>query len=126
MMTTDEFNMDATLRILDTASGLYPAGSQEEEAVQLAAIALLYIRHIKKLDDFFKYRHEFSEPSPSVRVAQVFETQEDADRWLKSGKASDGELVLIAGQGFQVILLPAGARFLRTPLPDELGPPGTK
>jgi hypothetical protein len=123
MTTPKDFNMDVTLRLLDAASGNYPAGSKEEAAVQLAAIALLYIRHTGKLDDFFQYHREFSDPSFKVRIAQTFATQEDADRWLASGKASDGELVKIAGQGFQVIRLPAGLRFLRTPLPDELGPP---
>jgi hypothetical protein len=34
-----------------------------------------------------------------------------------------GELVSIAGQGFQVIQLPKGLKFLQTPLPKELGPP---
>ncbi|MBZ4418819.1 hypothetical protein K8638_20315 [Myxococcus sp. RHST-1-4] len=112
--------------MLDAASGNYPPGSKEETAIQLSAIALLYIRHIKKLDDFFKYQQEFSEASPEVRVAQTFATREDADRWLASGNASDGDLVRIAGQGFQVLRLPTGVRFLRTPLPAELGPAGSK
>jgi hypothetical protein len=126
MVTPEDFDMDATLRILDAASGNYPPGSKEEATVQLAAIALLYIRHIKKLEEFFQYHQEFSDPSFRVRVSQSFSTRAEADEWLASGKAADGEWVSIAGQGFQVIQLPAGLRFLRTPLPEELGPPGTK
>lgn len=126
MATTEDFDMDATLRILDAASGNYPRDSKEEAAIQLAAVALLYIRHIKKLDDFFEYHQEFLDPSFKVRISQTFTTQEEADTWLASGNASDGELVRIAGLGFQVIQLPAGLRFLRTPLPEELGSPNTK
>ncbi|RKH13549.1 hypothetical protein D7V97_05335 [Corallococcus sp. CA053C] len=118
--------MDSALRILDAASKNYPPGSKEESTVQLAAIALLYLRRIKKLEDFLKYHEEYSDPSSSVPVARTFSTQAEADAWLAGGTASDGELVRIADQGFQVIHLPGGLRFLRTPLPEELGPPGSK
>jgi hypothetical protein len=121
-----EFDIDSILRTLDAASKNHPPGSKEESTIQLAAISLLYIRRIKKLDDFLKYYHEFSDPAFSVPVAQAFTTQEEADKWLVSGQASDGDLVRIAGQGFQVIQLPSGTRFLRTPLPEELGPPGSE
>jgi hypothetical protein len=54
----------------------------------------------------------------------VFATQEQADVWLASERATVGELVSIDGKGFQVIQLPnKGLKFLRTPLPEELGPP---
>ena len=126
MINTEDFDIDSTLRILDATSKNYPPGSKEESTIQLAAIALLYIRRIKKLDDFFEYYHEFSDPAFSVPIAQNFSTQEEADKWLGSGTASDGDLVRIAGHGFQVIQLPSGMKFLRTPLPEELGPPGSK
>ncbi|MFY2556517.1 hypothetical protein ACN469_02640 [Corallococcus terminator] len=126
MPSSKDFDMTATLRILDEASGRYPTGSKEDEAIQLAAVALLYIQHTHKLDAFFQYHHEFSDPSPSVKVSRDFSTQAEADAWLAAGDSSHRELVRIAGQGFQVVLLPTGRRFLRTPLPEELGPPGTK
>ncbi|MCY1035018.1 hypothetical protein OV207_26460 [Corallococcus sp. BB11-1] len=126
MTNSKDFEMDAVLRILDAASKSYPPGSKEEAAVQLAAVSLLYIRRIKKLEEFLAYHQEFSEPASVVSVAQDFTTQEEADGWLSSGKAVDGSLVRIAGQGFQVIQLPNGLKFLRTPLPEELGPPGAK
>jgi hypothetical protein len=123
-MTTDnDFEMDSTLRILDAASKNYPAGSKEEATVQLAAISLLYLRKIQKLEDFLEYYREFSDPSFSVPIAQTFTTQDEADAWLRGGSANDGDLVRIAGQGFQVVRLPRGLKFLRTPLPEELGPP---
>jgi hypothetical protein len=115
--------MDDALRTLDAASKMYPAGSREEATLQLAAISLLYVRRLRKLDDFLKYYQEFFDPSFKVEVSHAFETQQEADAWLSSGKAADGELVSIAGRGFQVIKLPKGLKFLRTPLPEELGPP---
>ncbi|KFE70185.1 hypothetical protein [Hyalangium minutum] len=123
MSQIKDFEMDRVLRVLDEVSKNYPEGSQEEGSIQLAAISLLYVRRIKKLDDFLKYYREFFDPSFQVTVSRVFSTRQEADEWLATGTASDGELVKISGQGFQVIRLPKGLSFLRTPLPEELGPP---
>ena len=120
------FEMDEALRTLDAASKRYQESSKEEATIQLAAISLLYIRRVRKLDDFLKYYQEFFDPAFEVKVSHTFATQKDADAWLSSGKATDGELISIAGQGFQVIQLPRGLSFLRTPLPEELGPPGSE
>ena len=123
MARIKEFEMDTALRILDAASKTYQAGSKEEATIQLAAISLLYVRRIRKLDDFLEYYQEFFDPDFRVKFSHAFATQKEADEWLSSGKATDGELVSIGGQGFQVIQLPKGLSFLRTPLPEELGPP---
>lgn len=126
MAQIKDFEMDDALRTLDAASKMYQADSKEEATIQLAAIALLYVRRIRKLDDFLKYYQEFFDPAFKVTVSHAFATQKEADAWLSSGKATDGELVSIGGQGFQVIQLPRGLSFLRTPLPEELGPPVSK
>ncbi|MFB1479978.1 hypothetical protein [Corallococcus sp. RDP092CA] len=118
--------MESTLRILDTVSKSYPPGSREEAAVQLAAVALLYLRRLKKLDGFLEYHREFSDLSAHVPVVKEFATQTEADAWLARGEAVDGALVKIDGRGFQVIQVPKGLKFLRTPLPEELGPPTSK
>ncbi|HZH13282.1 MAG TPA: hypothetical protein VE057_02865 [Archangium sp.] len=118
--------MDDALRILDAASKKYEGGSKEEATIQLAAISLLYVRRIKRLDDFLKYYQEFFDPAFKVKVSHAFATQKEADDWLSSGKATDGELVSIGGQGFQVIQSTRGLSFLRTPLPEELGPPASE
>ncbi len=118
-----DFDLDDALRTLDAASKKYPAGSKEEATIQLAAISMLYVLRTGKLRDFRKYYQEFFDPSHKVKVSHEFKTREEADEWLSSGQATDGELVSIAGQGFQVIQLPKGLKFLRTPLPEELGPP---
>lgn len=118
-----DFELDAVLATLEAVSKTCPVDSKEEGAVQLAAISLLYVRHIRKLDEFRKYYQEFFDPSFQAKVSRAFPTREEAEAWLASGEATDGELVRIAGQGFQVIHLPKGLKFLRTPLPEELGPP---
>ncbi|WP_228556865.1 hypothetical protein [Myxococcus sp. AB025B] len=123
MTTPKNFDMETTLRLLDEAGGHYEPGSKEDEAIQLAGIALLYLRHTHQMDAFFQYRAEFSDPTSEVRVSQDFATRALADEWLASGAGTHGELVRIEGQGFQVVALPTEKRFLRTPLPEELGPP---
>jgi hypothetical protein len=115
-----DFDMDDILRTIDSVSQTFPTGSKEEGALQLAAISLLYVQRVGKLDDFRRYYQEFFDPSFKVKVSHDFATQEEADEWLASGKGSHGEFVRIAGQGFQVVQLPKGSRFLRVPLPDEL------
>lgn len=115
-----DFDMDDLLRTIDSVSQTFPTGSKEEGALQLAAISLLYVQRVGKLDDFRRYYQEFFDPSFKVKVSHDFATQEEADEWLASGKGSHGELVRIAGLGFQVVQLPKGSRFLRVPLPEEL------
>jgi hypothetical protein len=121
-----DFDLDDTLRTLDSASKNFQEGSKEEKTIQLAAISLLYVLRIGKLKDFRKYYKDIHDPSYQVKVSHSFSTQEEADGWLSSGHATDGELVSIAGQGFQVIQLQKGLRFLRSPLPEELGPPNAE
>ncbi|HYO51742.1 MAG TPA: hypothetical protein VEU50_03005 [Archangium sp.] len=101
----------------------YQEGSPEDEAIRVAAVALFYVREIQKLDDYREFFRSFYTPAIDyIVISQTFSTREEADEWLASGKASEGELVRVAGQGFQVI--PArkgkGLIFLRTPLPEEL------
>ena len=117
------FDVDSVLRILETVNEKYQEGSPEDEALRIAAVTLLYVRDIQKLDEYREYFRKFYIPAiESVVVSQTFATREEADTWLTSGKASAEELVRIAGQGFRVI--PArkgkGLMFLRTPLPEEM------
>ena len=123
MTIIPDFDLDNTLRTLDSASKKFQEGSKEEKTIQLAAISLLYVLHIGKVKDFKKYYQDIRDPSYQIKVSHSFSTQEEADGWLSSGNATDGERVRIAGLGFQVIQLPKGLRFLRAPLPEELGDP---
>jgi len=78
------------------------------------------------LDEYRQFFRNFYTPAvDAVIVSQTFTTRQEADEWLASGAARDGDLVRIAGQGFRVIpeRKGAGLRFLRTPLPEEMKMP---
>lgn len=126
MKPESDLDVDAILAVLGTVSEKYPAGSIEDEALRVAAVSLLYVRDTQKLEEYREYLRKFSTPAKdAIIVSQAFATREEADAWLASGKASDGELVSIAGQGFRVIpeRKGPGLRFLRTPLPEEMQTP---
>ncbi len=121
------FDVDSVLERLGTVNEKYQDGSPEDEALRIAAVALLYVRDTQKLDDYREYFRRFFIPATeSVVVSQSFATRNDADAWLASGTALEGALVRIAGQGFRVIpeRKGKGLRFLRTPLPEEMETPG--
>ncbi|WP_414639135.1 hypothetical protein [Archangium sp.] len=123
MKYNHNFDVDSVLDVLRAVNENYQEGSPEDEAIRVAAVALFYVREIQKLDDYREFFRSFYTPAIDyIVISQTFSTREEADEWLASGKASEGELVRVAGQGFQVI--PArkgkGLIFLRTPLPEEL------
>ncbi|HYO72425.1 MAG TPA: hypothetical protein VEU33_40780 [Archangium sp.] len=123
MSYNSDFDVDSVLQVLGTVNEKYQEGSPEDEALRLAAVALLYVRDIQKLDEYREYFRKFYIPAiESVVVSQTFVTREEADTWLTSGKAREEELVQIAGQGFRVIAARKGTglMFLRTPLPEEM------
>ncbi|MFL5354706.1 hypothetical protein [Archangium sp.] len=123
MTYNHNFDVDSVLDVLRTVNEKYPEGSPEDEALRVAAVALFYVRDTKKLEEYREFFRSFYTPAiDDIVVAQTFATREEADAWLASGTARDGELVRIAGEGFQVIPERKGTgwRFLRTPLPEEL------
>ncbi len=123
MTYNHDFDTDSVFEILRTINEKYPEGSPEDEALRIAAVALFYVREIQKLDDYREFFRSFYTPAIDyIVVAQTFATREEADIWLAGGTARDGDLVRIAGQGFQVMpqRKGTGLRFIRTPLPEEL------
>ncbi|HZH76335.1 MAG TPA: hypothetical protein VEY88_09890 [Archangium sp.] len=132
MKYNPHFDVDAVLDILRTVNEKYPEGSPEDEAIRVAAVALFYVRERQKLEDYREFFRSFYTPAIDyIVVAQTFATREEADAWLASGQATEGERVRIAGEGFRVIpeRKGSGLRFLRTPLPEELMrkyPPGSE
>jgi len=118
-MTYDSnFDVGSVMKMVGTVAAKYPEGSPEEEALRIVSVALLYVRDIQKLEDYRDYFREFVTGKPLI-VSQAFATREEADEWLASGKATDGELITIAGQGFSVLQGAKGWRLLRMRLPDE-------
>lgn len=121
------FDVDAALRTVEGISKNYGEGTPEEEALRATAAALLFVREIKRLDDYREFYRKITTPAvEGIKPAYTFSTREEAEEWLKGGTARDGQLVKIAGQGFQTVIKPDRAWFLRTPLPEELGPQGPK
>jgi hypothetical protein len=123
MKYNPNFDVDSILDILRTVNEKYQEGTPEDEALRVAAVALFYVREIQKLDDYRKFFRSFYTPAIDyIIVTQTFATRKEADEWLATDKASEGERVRIAGEGFRVIpeRNGKGLRFLRTPLPEEL------
>lgn len=123
MIYNPNFDVDSVFDILRTVNEKYPEGSPEDEALRIAAVALFYVRETQKLEDYREFFRSFYTPAIDyIVVAQTFATRVEADGWLASGKAREGDLVRIAGQGFQVMpeLKGPGLRLIRTPLPEEL------
>jgi hypothetical protein len=115
-----DFDLDDIVATLTSISEHHAENSKERGAIELAQIALLYARHIRKLDDFARYYDEFFDPSFKVKIAHEFATREEADAWLASGEATEATHVKIAGKGFQVARLPGRLTFIHAPLPAEL------
>jgi hypothetical protein len=114
-----DFDTDAILSALNAISQKHPEGSPERDVIELAQIALVYPRHIRKEEDFRRFYKEFFDPSFKLKVSHEFATREEADKWLASGKAEDAERVKIAGKGFMVVRLPGRFTFMSAPLEDE-------
>jgi hypothetical protein len=117
------FDVDAALHTLDSLSHRLQDGSSEEASLRAAAAALAFVREIGRLDDYREFFRQLTTPAiEAMKACYAFATREAAEEWLKEASVSDGVLVSIAGEGFQVVNRPQGARFLRNPLPHELEP----
>jgi hypothetical protein len=104
MIYNHDFDVDSVFERLRTINEKYPEGSPEDEALRIAAVALFYVRETQKLGDYREFFRSFYTPAINyIVVAQAFATREEADVWLGSGAAKEGDLVQIAGQGFQVM-----------------------
>lgn len=125
MTYNSDFDVESVMKTLGIVSDKYPKGSPEDEALRIAAVALLYVQDIDKLDDYRNYFRDFVTGKPLI-VSHAFATREEADAALASGVVEDGALITIAGQGFTVVRGVKGWRFLRTRLPDEQEPPAAK
>jgi hypothetical protein len=120
------FDVDAVLRTMEGMSKRHPEGTAEDEAFRVCAAALLFVRDdLHKLEEFREFFRKITTPAvEGIKVAHTFASREEADAWLASGTATDGQLVRVAGQGFTVIDLgPKGLKLVRVPLPEELPPP---
>ncbi|HEX8823704.1 MAG TPA: hypothetical protein VF794_27530 [Archangium sp.] len=125
MKYNKNFDADAVLRAMEALSKHHLEGTPEDEALRVCAAALLFVRDdLQKLEQFREFFRKITTPAiEGIKVAHTFASREEADEWLKSGAALDGQLVRVAGQGFTVIDHgPKGLKLVRIPLPEELPP----
>lgn len=117
-----DFDVDEILGELRAIFDKYPEGSRERDVIELAQVAMMFPRHIRKDDEFLEYYKHIFDPSFELKASHEFATREQADEWLASGKAKDAERVKIAGKGFMVVELSKSKRlvFMYAPLPGEL------
>lgn len=122
MKYNQNFRLEAVLDALRRINEKYGDASEEDEALRIAAVALIYLQDSGRLDEYREFFRSFYTPAiEDVVVAETFETRQAAEEWLASGRGQDGDLLRIAGQGFQVIRTGGGPQtLLRTPLPEEL------
>ncbi|WP_237726468.1 hypothetical protein [Corallococcus coralloides] len=122
MKYNQDFQVESVLDVLRRINEKYEEGSDEDEALRIAAVALLYLQDSGRMDEYREFFRSFYTPAiEDVVVAGTFETRQAAEAWLASGKGHDGDLLRIAGQGFQVIRTGGSQQtLLRTPLPEEL------
>lgn len=125
MTYNSNFDVDAVMKTVGTVGTKYPEGSPEDEALRIVSVALLYLRDTQKLDEYREYFRRFFTYKP-VTIVRTFSTREEADAWLASGRAKDGDLVKVAGQAFIVIHALERLRLVPTRLPEELEPLGSK
>ncbi|WPB76289.1 hypothetical protein KYC5002_45800 [Archangium violaceum] len=119
------FDADAVLRTVEVLSRQHAEGTPEDAALRVCAAALLYVRDdLKKLEEFREFFRKITTPArEGIQIAHTFATRAEAEEWLASGAAKDGQLLRVAGQGFTVIDHgPKGLKLVRIPLPEELPP----
>lgn len=125
MKYNPNFDVDTLLRTVESVSKQHPEGSPEDEALRVCAAALLFVRdEAHKLDEFREFFRKLTTPAvEGIKIAHTFATREEAENWLASGAAKDGELLRVGGMGFTVVDRgPKGRKLVRIPLPEELPP----
>jgi len=125
MKYNKNFDADAVLRTMEAMSKHHAESTPEDEALRVCAAGLLFIRDdLKKLGEFREFFRKITTSAiDGVQIAHTFASREEADAWLASGNAKDGQLVRVAGQGFTVVDHgPKGLKLVRIPLPEELPP----
>ncbi|WP_375756504.1 hypothetical protein [Corallococcus exercitus] len=121
MSKEPEIDVEDVLAVLNAETQRHEKGSREWKALQLAAICLVYVRHMNKLDDFTTYYREILDPNFKIKVERDFATRDEAEAWLKTGEALHRMQIRIDGKGFLVVQLPGRLTLMNNPLPEELG-----
>ncbi len=94
----EDFDFDATLRLLAASTG--KVSPEEQEALKLAARALHFLYAENRLHEFRRYLREADLPAGDVlRVEHEFPDMAQASKWVAAQPpSSHGTLVKIAGR----------------------------
>jgi hypothetical protein len=124
MTDKKDYDLGATLTALDAARKHFPEDSPEAQAIRFAFGMVIFINHKRTvLREFLEWNAMAHLPASKLpfNPHATFATQEEADAWRASGKARDGDRIIIAGKGHEVVDMPPyGLKFAWAPLPEEL------
>jgi hypothetical protein len=124
MTATSDYDFGATLTALEAARKQFPEDSAEARAIKLAFGLVIFINNKRTvLREFLEWNAMAHLPASKLpfKAHATFATQEEADAWRASGKARDGDRIIIGGKGYEMVDVPPyGLRFAWAPLPEEL------
>jgi hypothetical protein len=124
MTSTKDYDFAATLAALDAARKQFPEDSAEARAIGFAFGLVIFINNKRTtLREFLEWNAMAHLPASKLpfNAHATFATQEEADAWRASGKARDGDRVIIGDQGYEVVDVPRiGLCFAARPLPEQL------
>jgi hypothetical protein len=124
MTATKDYDFGATLDALEAARKHFPEDSPEAQAINFAFGMLIFINNKRTtLREFLEWNAMGHLPASKLpfNAHATFATQEEVDAWRASGKARDGDRVIIGDKGYEVVDVPRiGLCFAARPLPEQL------
>jgi hypothetical protein len=98
----EDFDFEKTCRELGASASTAP--SQAQAAHEIAGYALHYLFATDQIADFREYLRTVRDPVEStIKSENVFETMEQAERWLQSQPPPEwGEFIKVAGRTYSV------------------------
>src|SRR5690349_11994036 len=124
MTATKDYDFGATLTALEAARKQFPEDSAEAKAIGFAYGLVIFINNKRTvLREFLEWQAMAHLPASKLpfKAHATFATREEADAWRASGKARDGDRVIIGDQGYEVVDVPPyGLKFAAWPLPEQL------
>lgn len=121
-----DFVIEQVLESLERAAAKFPAGSDENASIELAAYALTFIEWEDHLDAFRPFLERAKRPaSQTIFIEHVFADMPEAQRWLNAQPSpAKGTLVKVAGKTHTVWKRGGDLLLLPSFTPQELGEPG--
>lgn len=117
----DDFDVEAALQVLGALAG--SASAEQQEALALAANALLFLHTHHQLPAFREYLRDASAPAHlTIRIEREFDDMAQATHWLHAQPPpAHGTHVKVAGRTYAVWHDAAGQQVLVPSMtPEEL------